>query len=247
MRILLLDIETSPNTAHVWGLWDQNIGLNQILETSRVLCYSCKWYGQREVFFDSVYQSSETAMLKGVHKLLSEADAVVHYNGTKFDIPTLNKEFVLNNLLPTPPAKQIDLLKVCRREFRFPSNRLDYVASALGFGKKRKVDHQLWIDCMNMDPKAWKEMERYNKHDVKLLEMVYTRLKPWIKNHPNYNLYGRTNVCSVCGSRHLQSRGTAITQALRYERFQCQDCGKWNRGGVATKDSPKPLDKLVSI
>ncbi len=29
-KILVLDIETAPIVAHVWGLFDQNIGLNQI-------------------------------------------------------------------------------------------------------------------------------------------------------------------------------------------------------------------------
>jgi len=34
MQILLLDIETAPNTAHVWGLWNQNVSLNQLMESS---------------------------------------------------------------------------------------------------------------------------------------------------------------------------------------------------------------------
>jgi uncharacterized protein YprB with RNaseH-like and TPR domain len=89
-KILLLDIETSPNTAHVWGIWDQNIGLNQLLESSYTLCYAAKWLGKKEVIFDSVNKSSQKKMLQGIHKLLDEADAVIHYNGARFDIPTLN-------------------------------------------------------------------------------------------------------------------------------------------------------------
>ena len=247
MRILFLDIETSPNSGYFWGLWEQNIAPSQLLETSNVLCWSAKWYGSKEILFDSVHKSSEINMLKGVHKLLSEADAVVHFNGTKFDIPTLNKEFVLNNLLPPPPSKQIDLLKVCRGQFRFPSNRLDYVASALGLGEKKKTEFKLWVDCMNNDAKAWREMERYNKHDVKLLELVYIRLLPWIKSHANYNLYGQTHSCPNCGSKQVQNRGITVTKTLRYQRFQCQDCGTWSRSAVRDKSSPKPLDKLVGI
>ncbi len=109
MKILLLDIETSPNTAHVWGLWQQNVSINQLMESSYVLCYAAKWLDNEEVLFDSVHQSKPKKMLKGIHGLLNEADAVVHYNGTKFDIPTLNKEFLLHSYNPPSPYKQIDL------------------------------------------------------------------------------------------------------------------------------------------
>lgn len=53
MKILLLDIETSPNVAHVWGLWQQNVGTNQLLEASEVMCWAAKWYGEKDVAFMS--------------------------------------------------------------------------------------------------------------------------------------------------------------------------------------------------
>jgi chromosome partitioning protein len=37
LKVLLLDIETSPNLAHVWGIWQQNVGLSQLLETYAVV------------------------------------------------------------------------------------------------------------------------------------------------------------------------------------------------------------------
>ena len=84
-------------------------------------------------------------MPKGIHGLLNDADAVVHYNGTKFDIPTLNKEFLLHSFNPPSPYKQIDLLRVVRSNFRFPSNKLDYVAQRLNLGKKHEHEgHELW-------------------------------------------------------------------------------------------------------
>ena len=78
MKILLLDIETSPNTAHVWGLWQQNVSINQLMESSYVLCYAAKWLNGDDVFFDSVHKSKPKAMLKGIHALLESADAVIH-------------------------------------------------------------------------------------------------------------------------------------------------------------------------
>jgi len=236
MKILLLDIETSPNTAHVWGLWQQNIGLSALLESSYVLCWAAKWLGGKELFFDSVYQSEPTAMLKSIHKLLEEADAVIHYNGTKFDIPTLNKEFLLYGFNPPAPYNNIDLLRTVRNRFRFPSNKLDYVAQRLGLGAKKETNFKLWIDCMNKDPRAWKKMELYNKQDVILLEKVYDKVLPWIKNHPNRNLYNeqsKTISCPSCGSTKLHKRGTARSIGTVYQRYQCQTCGSWSRSNKA--------------
>jgi hypothetical protein len=238
MKILLLDIESSPNTAHVWGLWQQNVSINQLMESSYVLCYAAKWLGDKEVIFDSVHQSKPKTMLKGIHGLLDSADAVVHYNGTKFDIPTLNKEFLLHSFNPPSPYKQIDLLRVVRSNFRFPSNKLDYVAQRLNLGKKHEHEgHELWVKCMNGDKDAWKRMEKYNIQDVVLLESLYGALRPWIKSHPNYNLFSDDHVCPNCGSSSLQRRGTAISATGTYQRYQCRSCGTWSQSTKSIKSS----------
>lgn len=232
MKILLLDIETAPNLCHTWGLWQQNVGLPQIVKSGYTLCWAAKWLDDDNIFYDSVNQSSHKGMLKSIHSLLDEADAVVHYNGTKFDIPTLNKEFIKYGFTPPAPYKQIDLLRTARSQFRFASNKLDYVAQFLGLGNKTKHrGHELWTQCMQGDADAWEEMETYNINDVVLLEDVYTVLKPWIKNHPNRNLYSEgEHVCPNCGGSHLQKRGTSYTISGKYQRYQCKGCGGWSRG-----------------
>jgi len=55
-RILVLDIETSPNLAWVWGMWDQNVGINQLVESQTVLCFAARWLGEKKVHFHSVHQ-----------------------------------------------------------------------------------------------------------------------------------------------------------------------------------------------
>jgi uncharacterized protein YprB with RNaseH-like and TPR domain len=87
----MLDIETSPNTAHIWGLRDQYINPEHLLESSYVLCWAAKWHGKKEVMFASVNNMKPEHMLRKIHDLVSEADAVVHYNGSRFDMPILNK------------------------------------------------------------------------------------------------------------------------------------------------------------
>jgi hypothetical protein len=177
-------------------------------------------------------------MLKGIYDLLADADAVIHYNGTKFDIPTLNKEFLLQNFTPPSPYRQIDLLRVVRSNFRFPSNKLDYVSQRLGLGQKHAHEgHDLWVKCMNGDKDAWKRMEDYNIQDVVLLEKLYHKLIPWIKNHPNQNLYSESVCCPSCGQSNLQKRGTAVSSTGTYQRYQCKSCGTWSQGTKAIKRS----------
>jgi DNA polymerase elongation subunit (family B) len=230
MKILLVDIETAPNLAHVWSLWQQNVGLAQLMESGYTLCWSAKWLGEKEVFYSSI-RHGKKKMVRDIHKLMQEADAVCTYNGNKFDIPILNKDFLLNNLPPPPPSKSIDLLRVVKGKFRFPSNKLAYVSKALGIGSKvEHSGHELWVRCMNGDQQAWTTMEKYNKQDVRLLESLYTRLKPWIKNHPNQGLYvDDPQCCPKCGSETFQRRGMEHTATCSYQRFQCMKCSGWFR------------------
>jgi hypothetical protein len=240
LKLLLLDIETAPNLVHVWGLWQQNVGTNQIIASGYVLCWAAKWYGDDEVLFDSVHVSKPKKMLKRIHELIDQADAVVHYNGKSFDMPTLNKEFITHEMLPPSPYKQVDLCKVAKAEFRFPSNKLEYIAKTLGLGEKTKHEgHELWIKCMAGDGAAWERMEQYNRNDVVLLEAVYDRMRPWIRIHPNHGLYDEPGipVCPSCGVSNMQRRGYARTLANKYVRFQCKNCGTWCREAIG--DMPR--------
>lgn len=231
MKILLLDIETGPSLAHVWGIWQQNIGINQLMEDGEILCWAAKWLGDENILFDSHHKSSYRKLLSRIHKLVDEADAVVHYNGQKFDLPTLNREWLKHGFQPPSPPRQIDLLHVCKRQFRFISNKLDYVSQFLGLGSKVKhPGHELWTACMRGDKEAWGLMEEYNRQDVALLESLYFRLLPWIDRHPSHGAIKEVECCPKCGSESFQRRGFAITNIHKYPRYQCNDCGGWFRG-----------------
>lgn len=195
--------------------------------------------------FESILTGSARQMIKKIHKLLDQADVVVHYNGTKFDIPTLNKEFLQMGFAPPSPYKQVDLLRVARNQFRFPSNKLDYVAQALGLGKKTShVGHEMWLKCMNRDTEAWEIMEEYNKNDVVLLEQVYGMLLPWIKNHPNRSVFQEEMVCPNCGSHEYQKRGIQVTATGKYHRLQCKDCKTWFR---ATENVSSTRERFIHV
>lgn len=246
MKTLFLDIETAPHKVYAWGLFKQNIALNQIQEAGYTMCWAAKWKGKDDIMFRSIQTHTEWDMAHGIWEMINEADAVVHYNGTKFDMPTLNREFLNLNFPRPAPYKQIDLLRTVRRQFRLASNKLDYVAQYLGLGGK--VEHkgmELWRDCMEGKQEAWDIMETYNKHDVRLLEQVYDRVLPWIDGHPNLGLYHGDDIphCVRCNSTHMTKRGFSYTQTMRYQRYQCSDCGTWNRERI----NNLPKEKKAAI
>lgn len=255
MRNLLLDIETSPNTAYVWGLFKQNVGLPQIIETGRVLCLAYKWYGDPDTHFISEWDpGGRSLFLAKVRTILDLADVVTTYNGKKFDLPTLCKELVMADLPPPSPYKQIDLYQVVRSSFRFTSNKLDHVSEQLGLG--RKVDtggFQLWIDVMNGCPEAREKMKTYNLQDVDLMVPLYEKLRPWIRNHPNMALYSEPGqrfdqpVCRSCGHEALTKRGYAYTSLGKFQRYCCTECGTWSRGRTNLVDKEKRKHVTATI
>jgi DNA polymerase elongation subunit (family B) len=231
MKILTLDLETSPSVAHVWGLFDQTVSLSQLQESTQVLCFAAKWLDSPKIEFASVFHDGKQKMLELAHKLLCEADAVISYNGVGFDIPHLRREFLLAGLPPPSPFADIDLLKTTKSRFRFVSNKLEYVSRKLGLpGKTQHSGHELWVKCLAGDKKAWALMRKYNENDVVLTEQVYKKLLPWIQNHPHHALHKDTDCCQRCGSGNLQRRGTYRSTTAAYQRYVCNDCGSWSRG-----------------
>jgi DNA polymerase elongation subunit (family B) len=250
IKILNFDLETAPNTAHVWGLFKQNIGINQIIATGRVMCFAAKWLDKSQVHFYSEFKDGHEATIRAAHALIEEADAILSYNGERFDLPTLNKEFIKYGLPPPSPYHHIDLLKVAKRRFRFTSNKMDHLAKELGLkGKVRHPGHEMWIDCMNGDPAAWRLMERYNKQDVKVLEKIYEKMLPWIDTHPNAALYldheASSPTCTNCGSTHVVQRGYQRNKSHAYKRLHCDDCGTWMRSRYSvTKKNTNVLTQV---
>lgn len=241
MKILTLDIETSPTLAFVWRLFKENISLDQIVEPTRMITYAAKWLGEDYVYYGH-YKDED--FVEVIHGLLDEADAVVSYNGVQFDMKHLNREFIQAGLTPPSPCANIDLLNVVKKNFRFVSNKLDHVASEL-LGH-RKIDtggFKLWRQCiLDDDPKAWAKMQEYNIADTVLTEQLYLKLRGWITNHPNHGLYIKDQdnpVCRNCGSTHVVAKGQEFysTGVFAYQRYKCMnpECGANLRGRQSIK------------
>lgn len=198
MKILLLDIETTPLQVYTWGLWDQNIGINQIIKSTEMMCFGAKWLGQKSVTFKSVQHDGKKAMLEELHKLMDEADVLVGWNSASFDHKHINREFLENGMEPPSPVKDLDLMTIVKANFQFPSNKLDYVAQKLGVGAKVKHSgFELWIKCMDGDDKAWREMKKYQIQDVQLLDSLYDILLPWFPGSGSVTSKERQDLAEV--------------------------------------------------
>lgn len=240
MKILLLDIETSLAQVYVYGLWDQNVSIANIIEQPRMIAFSAKWLGKGKVVAYSEYHQSRTEMLDAIHALLDEADLVVGWNSQQFDTKWINSEFMVEDMLPPSPYKQLDLMREAKRNARFLSNKLDYIAERL-LGDK-KIDYKMdkmWIKVNDPNTseedrrREWNAMLRYAKKDTALLEPMWYDLLPWLRlPHP---VHHGDDKCRACGSNDLEKRGVSRTLNGVYQRFQCRSCGSWSRG---TKREP---------
>lgn len=241
-KVLVIDIETAPVIASVWGLFDQNVGLNMIRADWHLMSFSAKWLGANEVqYFDQQYapdMTDDTDLLLRLHYLLDEADFAIAHNGNRFDRKKINARMITAGLPPYSPVRWIDTLREVRRVAAFTSNKLEFLTGTL-CTEHQKLTHkkfpgfELWKECLLGNPEAWKEMKDYNIQDVLSLEELYLKLRPWMEGHPNFSVYGEGEtgpVCNKCGSHRVQQRGTRRTNVGVYARYQCLDCKSWFRG-----------------
>lgn len=236
MKILFMDIETSPHLSWHFGRWKENIPKSKTVLESRVLCWAAKWYEQKTIKFQSEWNVGAEQMLDEMWQLLDEADVVVGYNSKKFDVKRLNAEFIKQGWDAPSPYQQVDLYLQVKKNFAFSSNRLDDVLEELGL--QQKLAHEgfnLWMKVMDGDKAAQRSMKQYNIQDVKVTEELYNHIRQWITPHPNMGLYvddrGENEpTCPTCGSHHIVKHKKRPTRVGLYQQWQCQDCGAYARG-----------------
>lgn len=253
-RVLLLDIETSPILADVWNIWQQNVGLNQIKRDWNIIAWCAKWLGDKKLYYQDQRKSKDFTqdrkLLKGIWKLMNEADIIITQNGDQFDIKKLNSRFLINGYKPPSSYKSIDTKKIAKRKFGFTSNRLEYMTEILGtkFKKskhKKFPGHELWSECLKGNQQAWKEMEQYNKMDVLALEQVYLKFRPWDRSL-NPSLYDddSANICS-CGSKQFIKKGYGYTSVGKFQRYLCKSCGTERRSRINLLSQEKKDNLLI--
>lgn len=253
-NILIFDIETAPLRAYVWSRWKQNIYLDQTISEWFMICWSAKWLDSEEVFSecltpDEIKEEKDNRIVKQLWSLIDQADIVIAHNGKRFDVPKMNSRFIMAGLPPTSTYIQIDTREVAAKQFGFSSNKLDALAGYFNIEHKDGTNFELWADCMKGNQEALDYMESYNRKDVVILEKVYLKLRPWIKNHPNIGLYQEKDnmVCPTCGSKDLKEDGSFYyTSANKYKIMRCS-CGAISRMRNTSYPKDKKKNLILSI
>ncbi|SRR6266498_794693 len=236
-KLLFVDIETRPTEAYTWSLFKANIGVNQIIRPGGMMCFAATWSGsEHPMEFYSDWKDGHEGMVIRAWELLDQADAVCHYYGSAFDVKHLNAEFLLQGFPPPSPFKQIDLKLAVSKQFRFPSNKLQFVAEVLGLqGKEEHEGFNLWAKCLDETHpdhlNALARMESYNKRDVELLEECYEILLPWLPFVPNRHLYEMGRGCPACGANaeFVVDAGYYYTSLSKFTQFRCTVCDSYCR------------------
>lgn len=230
-KILLYDIEVSRDIVAGYGnKWDFKVV--KTIKHQELMCFAYKWMGEKKVKYVSRHDyKTYKEFVEVLWKLLNEANITIAHNGNRFDNKMANRFFIKEGFGPVKPYRSIDTLQVARREFKFQSNSLNDLCDYLEIGSKKKITYaDLEDDFMSGNPSKSVErlMKQYNIQDVVLLEQLYFKLRPFIRNHPNLgDLEEIDKICPKCGSPNLKSEGTHARRGGRVQSYSCTDCGGW--------------------
>jgi hypothetical protein len=246
-KILIFDIETSPITAYTWGLFDQNVGLNQIKDDWHLLAWSAKWLGDppsKVKYMDNRKSKDVTddkELVKGLASLINQADIVITQNGKSFDSKKLNARAIINGLPPIKSPRHTDILREGRKVFKFTSHKLEYISAKLNKKYKKLKHHEypgfeLWKAVLNGDLKAWNVMKKYTIHDVLATEESYMGFQGWIKIQNMAAYKDDLKIRCLCGSANVVKDGFVYTDNGKFQGYICravtngQVCGKRPHG-----------------
>lgn len=236
-RILCLDFETLPIEAYVWGLYDQNISHEMVKSDFALASFAAKYVGEAGFFYKDNRNKrdprDDRELVKYAQNVIAGADVIIGQNSLRFDLPKLNSRAYFHGLPPTRvPAKHVDLLKEGRRIFGHTSHKLAWISSKLD-SSHQKSDHakfpgiKLWLEVMNGNIEAWKEMEKYNKQDIVSTIEVFKEYMKWMDNvdlRPFF-MSAPTTECRACGSENTFAERTVRRKAGRFRQYRCKECG----------------------
>lgn len=234
-RRLFFDIETSPNIGLFWQAgYKQRIDPDNIIQERAIICIAYKWEGEETTYclaWDK--KKCDKSMLNEFIKVANHADELVGHNGDKFDLTWIRTRCLVHGIEMFPRYTTIDTLKIARQQFRFNSNKLNYIATYLGIGEKIKTEFGLWKDVLlKNDREALAKMIEYCKKDVVLLEEVFKRLHSHTPHKTHYGVIFNQDrgSCPECGSDDLIRKRVRVTAAgTRYIQYRCKTCGTYHQ------------------
>lgn len=246
---LFIDIETSYLITADYGIHKRGYSLSyeNVLQDWFMICASWQWVGGKRIYSTSLLDdekrfkkdhTDDYVVVKALYDAVKQADFIVGHNAQAFDWKKFFERVVYHRLPPLPEPKFVDTLKESKR-IGFTSRKLDSLSKRLGLRRKESHQSDMWIRCLHGEPAAIKEAVKYNRGDIPPLEDLYFTLRPYMKNHPNWNLWRGDGVlcCPHCGGTEMKKDGYQYTNVTKKQRYEClaADCGKWFSDSKALK------------
>lgn len=237
-RIGFWDIETSPLIVATFGLFDQNIPYTSIIQDWFIICAAWKRLDEKKIRGCKITDNKsrfkkdhtdDYHVVKALYDFVSSVDILIAHNGDNFDWKKFMARVIKHGLPPIKKPILIDTLKVSR-ESKFTSNKLGNLAKHFGFPDKLPSGMDMWVKATQGDKPAIEKMAKYNKGDIPPLEQLYLKLKPYMKNHPNMNVFQDKPGCPRCGGTHIRRKGFEYSKTGKFQKYQCCSCGVWFQG-----------------
>lgn len=230
-------------------LWDiESTALNSTFGT--ILCIGWKFLDEDDVYIPTILDTKnehlkdDSLLVDQFVDAFMEADYHITWYGERFDLPMVNSKLIKYGRDPLPQKPHLDLWKTARRHFKLHSNRLAVWGEFLECeNAKTPITYDDWLHAALGDEDSMDMVVTHCYYDVLVLEEIFMRMRPWIREEPAHQLFvgGDPMSCPSCGSMKMQRRGYQHARTRKYRRYHCQDCGKWARSRTCEKDIPSDL------
>jgi uncharacterized protein YprB with RNaseH-like and TPR domain len=237
--ILFYDIETTPLLGYTWRQYDTNIIAGGLVQDWKLATVAWAWGDGKVRSLPGEYPN-DSVLVDLTWELFDQADIVVAHNGNSFDQRKARARMIAAEKLPPTPYHEVDTMREAKKVGSWTSAGLAYLVEHLSLEHKlQSGGFQTWLGYMAGDRKATNQLLTYNEGDVVSLRELYYRLRPWMTTgHPNLGLWHEGQlVCTNCASPDVVRRGYQQTRVSRFQRYVCNNCGKWSR--VRTRESQR--------
>ena len=232
-RRLYADIETSPNVVLSWRVgYDVKLDHDNIIQERKIIMIGYKFEDEDKahvITWDENQDDRE--MLRKFTAIAEQADEIVGHYLDRFDLPWIRARCLYHGFDPLPPYKTVDTKAWASKHFYFNSNKLDYIASYLGFGHKIETNFRLWKRIvLYKSQRALEEMTKYCKRDAVLLERVFHKLQGCSRSKTHVGVFegGEKWSCSHCGSKRMRKSKTRVTSCgMVQHQMLCNDCKRF--------------------
>jgi hypothetical protein len=244
-KTLFLDTENAPNIAVTWGIHDQRISYKDIIHEWWLISGQWSWDDSKQVNTVSVLDDpkrfkkdfrDERHVIQTLRDVISEADIVVGHNVKGHDLMKIKAKVTEYKIEAIRMPLVVDTYQWAKAQ-GFTSRKLGDLCTKLDLTEKLTHEPGLFLMAAMGDPAAIQKIVTYGKGDVPTVRELYYRLRPYAPTHPNMNLFRGEAVdcCPRCGSTKIIHRGYGFTNAGKYPRYYCNDCGSWFKSGKSVK------------